>query len=125
MSSAAVLSNAMRICAMRLTAMSEFSIPIRADDVLAILRGHEAELRAAGIRRLSLFGSVARGDAGPESDVDLLAELDPAAPIGLLELVRLERHIGELVGHTVDLITEPIQKPRLRANITRDSKLAF
>ena len=50
----------------------------RADDVIATLRAHEAELRAAGIHRLSLFGSVARGDAGPDSDVDLAAELDRA-----------------------------------------------
>lgn len=50
-----------------------------ADDVIATLRAHEAELRAAGVKRLSLFGSVARGDAGPDSDVDLVAELDRAA----------------------------------------------
>jgi predicted nucleotidyltransferase len=59
--------------------------------VLAILRAHEAELRAAGIRRLSLFGSVARGDDEAESDVDLAAELDPEARIGLFALAALER----------------------------------
>ncbi len=50
-----------------------------AEQVIAILRAHEAELRRAGIRHLSLFGSVARGDAEAGSDVDLAAELDPDA----------------------------------------------
>jgi predicted nucleotidyltransferase len=43
------------------------------DQVIAKLRGHEAELRAVGVVRLSLFGSTARGDQRPDSDVDLLA----------------------------------------------------
>ena len=58
-----------------------------AEHVIAILRLHEAELRQAGIRHLSLFGSVARGDAETDSDVDLVAELDPEARIGLFALV--------------------------------------
>lgn len=45
-----------------------------AGEMIAALRAHEVELRAAGIRHLSLFGSVARGDAGAGSDVDLLPE---------------------------------------------------
>jgi predicted nucleotidyltransferase len=96
-----------------------------ADDVIATLRAHEAELRAAGIRRLSLFGSVARGDAGPDSDIDLAAELDREARIDLVRLINLEERIGELVGRKVDLVPEPVEKPRLRANIDRDRKLAF
>jgi hypothetical protein len=56
---------------------------VRAEDVLATLRVHEAEWRAAGIRRLSLFGSVARGDAGPDSDVDLVVQLDREAHVDL------------------------------------------
>jgi predicted nucleotidyltransferase len=91
-----------------------------ADHVLATLRAHEAELRAAGIRRLSLFGSVARGDDAPDSDVDLAAELDPAAGIGLFSLMGLERRLGEMLGRPVNLLPEPVEKPRLRANIARD-----
>lgn len=53
----------------------------QADEVIAIPRAHEAELRASGVRRLSLFGSVARGDAGPDSDMDLAVELDREARI--------------------------------------------
>ncbi|MCI0364048.1 MAG: nucleotidyltransferase domain-containing protein [Phycisphaerales bacterium] len=46
------------------------------DEVIKRLRAHEPELKAAGIVRLAVFGSVARGDNSPESDVDLLADFD-------------------------------------------------
>jgi len=47
-----------------------------ADEVVASLQAHATELRAAGIRHLSLFGSIARGEAGPESDIDLAIAID-------------------------------------------------
>lgn len=93
--------------------------------VFETLRTHEADLRRAGIRRLSLFGSVARGEAGANSDVDLLAEFDPEARIGLFELGALERRLGELVGRKVDLLPGPISKERLRVAIDRDCQRAF
>jgi predicted nucleotidyltransferase len=96
-----------------------------ADHVIATLRAHEPELRQAGIRHLSLFGSVARGDAEADSDIDLAAELDPAARIGLFALGALERRLAQLVGRKVDLLPEPVEKPRLRANIDRDRRRAF
>ena len=57
-----------------------------AERVIAALRTHEAELRSAGIRRLSLFGSVARGDGEAANDVDLAAEFDPNARMDLFRL---------------------------------------
>jgi predicted nucleotidyltransferase len=96
-----------------------------AERVIQILREHEAELRPAGIRHLSLFGSVARGDAEGESDVDLAAELDPEAHIGLFGLVALERRLAELLNCRVDLLPEPVEKQRLQANIDRDRRRAF
>ena len=93
--------------------------------MIATLRAHEAELRRAGIRHLSLFGSVARGDAEATSDLDLAAELDPEAQIGLFALGALERRLAELVGRRVELLPEPVEKPRLRANIDRDRRRAF
>ena len=99
--------------------------PDLAERVIATLRAHEAELRQAGIRRLSLFGSVARGDAEAGSDVDLVAEFDPAARMDLVRLVRLERRIGDALGRPVEILAEPVENPRLRANIQRERLIAF
>ncbi len=96
-----------------------------ADRVIATLRAHQTELRAAGIASLSVFGSVARGDAEEGSDVDLAAELDPAACMDLFRLVALERRIAELLDRAVDLLPEPVEKQRLQANIDRDRRRAF
>jgi predicted nucleotidyltransferase len=96
-----------------------------ADEVIASLRAHASELRAAGIRHLALFGSVARGEAGADSDIDLAVELDPEAHITLIGLIGLESKLGELLGRRVDLLPEPIHRPRLRANVDRDRRHAF
>ena len=61
------------------------------DQVIATLRAHEQELKDSGIVRLSLFGSVARGDAGQESDIDLLAAFDKSRRLSLLDVVGIER----------------------------------
>lgn len=98
---------------------------IDAESILSILQQHRPELERAGIRHLSLFGSIARGEAGPDSDVDLVAELDRDAHIGLFGLVSLEGRLGDLLGRKVDLIPEPVQKQRLQKNIDRDRRRAF
>lgn len=97
----------------------------RAEQIVAILRPHEAELRRAGIRRLSVFGSTTRGDAEAGSDIDLAAELDPDARIGLFGLAELERRLARLLKGRVDLLTEPVERQRLRDNIERDRMRAF
>jgi len=93
--------------------------------VIAVLRSHKAELRAAGIRHLSLYGSVARNDATVRSDVDLAVDLDPHTPVGLFALAALERRLGELLGKPVDLLPEPTEKQRLQAAIDRDRRIVF
>jgi len=96
-----------------------------AERVIATLRAHEAELRQAGLRSLSLFGSVARGESETDSDIDLAAEFDPAARMDLLRLTALERRIAELLGRPVDLLSEPVEKHRLQDQINRDRRRAF
>ena len=98
---------------------------IDADAIIRTLRSHQRELRAAGIRHLSLFGSVARGASHATSDVDLAAEIEPQSRMDLLELVSLERRLGELLGCRVDLLPEPVEKVRLQAAIDRERRRAF
>jgi predicted nucleotidyltransferase len=93
--------------------------------VLARLREHEPELKAAGIIRLSLFGSVARGEASAESDVDLMAEFDPAKQFSLLEMVGLENRLTDILGARVELTPARALKGRIRERVTREAVLAF
>ena len=98
---------------------------ITTEQVIGTLRAHEPALRAAGIRALSLFGSVARGEARPDSDIDLVAAFDPAAKMDLIRLVGLERELSDLLGREVQILPAPINKPRLRAEVERDRVRAF
>ena len=91
------------------------------DEVIATLRAHAPELKAAGIVRLRLFGSVARGEAG--NDIDLVAEFDRS--LSLIDLVGLENMLSDLLGRKVDLAQEGMLKPRVRTNVEREAVLAF
>jgi len=93
--------------------------------VIAKLRAHEPELRAAGIVRLSLFGSTARDTAGPESDIDLLGALDEGRRLSLLDMIGIENRLADLLGQPVDLIEEGTLKPRAQANVSREAVRAF
>jgi predicted nucleotidyltransferase len=105
--------------------MSDAVHAITPEEVVSALQAHEVELRQAGIRQLSLFGSVARGSASHDSDVDLLAELDPAAHVGLFRLAALERRLERILRRRVDLLAEPVERPSLRASIERDRHRVF
>jgi prevent-host-death family protein len=86
--------------------------------------GHERLARVCGarrVRRLVLFGSAARGDAGPSSDVDLLVEFAPMTPMERAEaLFGLQEDLERLLGRAVDLVEEEtIRNPHLRRSIER------
>lgn len=86
------------------------------DDVLAILSEHHREIEALGVKSLALFGSVARNEAGAESDVDILVEFVDRF-IGLVGFVRLQLYLEEILGRPVDLISQSSIKPQLRDRI--------
>ena len=75
--------------------------------------------------RLSLFGSTARGDAGPDSDVDLLAAFDHTRRISLLDIVGMELDLTEMLGCKVDLIEEGTLKPRVYRSAEAEVVRAF
>ncbi|MCK6530753.1 nucleotidyltransferase family protein [Myxococcota bacterium] len=92
---------------------------MRRDDVLAILKSHESEIRALGVRSLSLFGSVSRDEARPGSDVDLLVEFD--RPIGLFGFQEVQERISSWLGCEVDLVPRDALKPFLRARVLSEA----
>ena len=69
-----------------------------------------------GISRLRVFGSVARGEAGPQSDLDLIADF--SLPVSLFDLISIERELSELVGLRVDLLTEGAISPYIPVSYT-------
>jgi len=88
---------------------------------LDILRSHEAELRSQGVHALFIFGSTARNQARPNSDIDLLVEFD--GPATLDRYMTLKEQLEELLQARVDLVTTRGLKPRLRAIIAREAVL--
>ena len=96
------------------------------DHVIATLRAREPELKAAGVVRLRLFGSVARGDHCADSDIDILVDFDQTnGGVSLLDLVRLENRLSDLLGVRVDLVQGKSLKTRVRCNAEREGVLAF
>jgi hypothetical protein len=93
--------------------------------VIQMLRQHEPELRAVGIVHLRLFGSVARGEASAQSDVDLMADLDRSKRLSLVRLARLENQLTDLLGVRVDLSLADSMKEAVRARAIREAILAF
>jgi uncharacterized protein len=76
---------------------------MRRADALRLIEAHRDELRELRVRSLSIFGSVARDEAGADSDVDLLAEF--SEPIGYFHLFRVQHRLEEILGVRVDLTT--------------------
>jgi len=88
--------------------------------VIETLKVHQAELQELGVDHLALFGSVARDEAGPDSDVDLLATFNKAKALSLLKVVGIQRKISEMLGCPVDLGSATALKPRLKPHIEPD-----
>jgi predicted nucleotidyltransferase len=94
--------------------------------VLRLLREREPELRAQGIARLRLFGSMARAQAGPESDVDLIAEIDHRSDFSLLDLIGLQHDLEDLIGRKVQIATAVERmRPRIRRRVEADAIEVF
>ena len=88
--------------------------------LLALLAEHKPELqRRFGVSRLALFGSSARGTAGPSSDVDLLVDFEPAADAA--RYFGLQFYLEDLIGRPVDLVTRKALRERLRPYVERDA----
>lgn len=98
---------------------------IARDDALRILRQHEAELRARGIRRAAIFGSVSRGEARADSDLDVLIEIDGSDRLTVFDFVGIKRAVAELFAGRVDVVHAAALKPGVGRTVRRDAVYAF
>jgi predicted nucleotidyltransferase len=92
---------------------------------IRILREHEPELRKRGVRHVALFGSLARDEARPDSDIDLMIDLEPEAKISIFDYVDLVEYVRGLFGERVDVSNREMLKPHVRPSAERDAIDAF
>lgn len=92
--------------------------------VIRILREHEAELRAEGIAHVYLFGSVARGESGEASDVDLFYDYEPTR-FGFLQFMRIRELAPEIVGQPIDIMPRDGIHPLIRPAVEQSAIEVF
>lgn len=95
------------------------------DDAITILRRNQDALRARGVQHAALFGSVARGEARPDSDVDIVIDLAPDLAIDIYQYVGLMDYIEGLFPNPVDVVDRETIKPIIRDRVLQDSIYAF
>jgi predicted nucleotidyltransferase len=95
-------------------------------DVIATLVKHRDDLRARGVLHAALFGSVARDEAGPNSDLDILVELDPNAKLDIFDYAGIKRYIaGLFAAGNVDVVDRAVLRPHIRPSAESDAIYAF
>lgn len=95
------------------------------EHIIATLKENEAALRARGIAHAALFGSRARGDNRPDSDIDILIESDPDAVQDIYSYVALKSYVTKLFGEPVDVIDRNYLKVFVRESAEADAVYAF
>ena len=98
---------------------------MKRDQIIATLKAAEPELRKRGIRHAALFGSVARGEERPDSDIDILVEFEPGEEGSIYDYVRLKEYVAGLFEEPVEVIDRNALKPHLRPPASRDTVYAF
>src|SRR4030088_974459 len=98
---------------------------MNSSEALETLRRSEPDLRARGVRRAAVFGSGARGDRHPDSDIDNMGEIDPEAHLTVFAYAGLKDYIASLFDGPVDVVNRDGLKPHVRPAATADAIYAF
>src|ERR1019366_5929185 len=93
-------------------------VELQEAEIIEICRRH-------GVSELSLFGSAARGEMRPDSDIDFLVDFLPCARPGLLGVSAMTRELSALLGRRVDLAVNPALKPLIRPGVLADARLIY
>jgi uncharacterized protein len=94
-------------------------------EIVATLKTLEPELRARGVVSAAVFGSIVRGQARSDNDVDVLISVDPAATFDLLDLVAVKNLMADRLDRPVDVVEREALKPQLRDNILAEAETVF
>jgi hypothetical protein len=81
--------------------------------------------RRYAVKELSLFGSAARGDLHPDSDIDFMVEFEADARIGIFKFESLVDELEALSGRRVDLVTKSGMKPWVRPHVMSDARVIY
>ncbi|MGQ0443997.1 MAG: nucleotidyltransferase family protein [Beijerinckiaceae bacterium] len=95
------------------------------DEIIRTLKEREADLRAHGVTHAALFGSLARDEQRPGSDIDILVDLDPSIVATMFDYAGLKDYVASLFQGSVDVIDREALKPRFRPHATADAIYAF
>ncbi len=99
---------------------SRRTAPRPLDDIKKILQQHKPELSEKWkVKSLGIFGSYVRGEAGKNSDLDLLVEIDDPK-MGLLKFIALENYLSDLLGIKVDLVEKQALTPAIGRHMTKE-----
>ncbi|MBO1350692.1 MAG: DUF86 domain-containing protein [Hormoscilla sp. GUM202] len=94
---------------------------MKRDEALTILTTHAEEIQNYGVKSLAMFGSVARNEGRPDSDLDLLVEWESGKRIGWSDFVEIQQYLENILACQVDLVVPKELKPRLRDRILREA----
>jgi uncharacterized protein len=94
------------------------------EETIRRLKEHEAELKRLGVEHLYLFGSIARGDARDDSDVDLFFD-HPKGSLGLYDLIDVKEAAARILGRKTDIMTRRSLPPALKQRIEASALQVF
>ena len=98
---------------------------MNSQEIIAKLRENETALRSRGISHAAVFGSRARGDNRPDSDIDIMVEFDPVARVTVFNYAGLKEYIASLFDAPVDVVSREGLKAYIRPAATTDAIYAF
>lgn len=95
------------------------------DDILRTLKNHESELHKMGVDHIALFGSYARQEERPESDIDILIDMNNEKPIDIFAYAELKDHITSFFDRSVDVVDRAALKKRLKGTVEKEAVYVF